>query len=45
MVDIDQTYFWTKEWQEGERQASEDIRRGRLKKFKTMKSLIEELDE
>ncbi|PPS89471.1 hypothetical protein BZZ08_01617 [Streptomyces sp. MH60] len=25
----DQTWFWTKEWQEGERQASEDIAAGR----------------
>jgi AbrB family looped-hinge helix DNA binding protein len=44
-IDADQAYFWTKEWQEGEHQASEDIRKGRVKKFKTMKSLIEELDQ
>ncbi len=44
-IDADQAYFWTKEWQEGEHQASEDIRKGRVKKFKTMKSLIEELEQ
>lgn len=44
-IDAGQAYFWTKEWQEGEHQASEDIRKGRVKKFKTMKSLIAELDQ
>lgn len=26
----DQAYFWTKEWQEGEREADEDIKAGRM---------------
>ena len=30
-----QAYFWTKEWQEGERRADEDIKAGRVKKFKS----------
>ena len=25
-----QAYFWTKEWQEAEKEASEDIKQGRL---------------
>ena len=40
-----QAYFWTKEWQEAEREASEDIRAGRVKTFDTAEELIKELDE
>lgn len=29
----DQAWFWTKEWQEGEKEAEEDIKAGRVKKF------------
>jgi len=29
-IDPDQVYFWTKEWQEGEKRADEDIKEGRL---------------
>lgn len=29
-IDPEQAWFWTAEWQRGERQADEDIRRGRL---------------
>ncbi|MFN2488340.1 MAG: hypothetical protein ABR529_01085 [Actinomycetota bacterium] len=28
-IDRDQEWFWTSEWQEGERRASDDIREGR----------------
>jgi len=44
LVDKDQAWFWTKEWQEGEREADEDIKKGRVKKFKKMEDLIEDLD-
>jgi len=30
VIKRDQEYFWTKEWQEGEREADEDIKAGRL---------------
>lgn len=30
LIDRDQAWFWTEEWQEGEREAEEDIREGRL---------------
>lgn len=30
LVDADQAWFWTREWQEGETKAEEDIREGRL---------------
>ena len=44
-VDRSQAYFWTKRWQEGEREGEEDMRLGRVKEFKTMKDAIEFLDE
>lgn len=44
-VDRSQAYFWTKRWQEGEREAEEDMRLGRVKEFKTMKDAIKFLDE
>lgn len=28
-----QTYYWTPEWQEGEREADEDIKHGRIVEF------------
>lgn len=44
-VNRSQAYFWTKRWQEGEREAEEDMRLGREKEFKTMKDAIEFLDK
>ena len=32
LIDADQALFWTKEWQEAEKAASEDIKRGRVSK-------------
>ena len=29
-MDTNQAYFWAKEWQEAEKEASEDIKQGRL---------------
>ena len=43
LVDREQTYFWRREWQEGEREANEDIRMGRLKIFDSVDDLITEL--
>jgi len=43
LVDPSQAYFWTKEWQVGEREADEDLRKGRLKKFKSVKELMKDL--
>ncbi len=43
LVDRDQAYFWMREWQEGEREADEDIRMGRLKTFDSVDDLIAEL--
>ena len=43
LVDPSQAYFWTKEWQVGEREAEDDIRQGRVKKFKSVKGLMDDL--
>lgn len=45
MIDSDQTWFWTKEWQKGEREASEDIREGRVTKFKSVKEMRKRFDK
>ena len=43
-VPREQAYFWTKDWQEGERAADEDIRHGRVSgPFNDMKSLKKSL--
>lgn len=41
LVDKDQAYFYTDRWQAGEREAEEDIRAGRGRKFGSMRELIE----
>ncbi len=43
LVDPSQAYFWTKEWQAGERKVEEDLRKGRVKAFKSVKELIKDL--
>lgn len=43
LVDKNQAYFWTKEWQEAEREASEDIEAGRVKTFDSAEELIKDL--
>lgn len=44
LVDPSQAYFWTKEWQEGEQQVEEERRRGKVKRFRSMKELVKDLD-
>lgn len=43
LVDTSQAYFWTKEWQAGEHEVDEDIRKGRVKKLKNVKELEDDL--
>ncbi len=45
LVDKDQAWFWTKRWQEGERQAEEDIRAGRVHSFANAEEAITYLHE
>lgn len=40
LVDKDQAWFWTKRWQEGEREADEDIRAGRVHRFDNAEAAI-----
>ena len=40
LIDKDQAWFWTKRWQEGEKEAEEDIRAGRVHDFPDAKSAI-----
>ena len=43
LIDPSQAYFWTKEWQAGERDAEQDIRKGRVKALKSVKELMRDL--
>lgn len=41
----DKSWFWSKEWQEKERQADEDMKAGRYEEFDTVEELIASLRE
>ena len=43
LVDKSQAYFWTKRWQEGEREVDEDIKAGRVKVFDSVDELVKDL--
>ncbi len=43
-IPASQKWFWTEEWQQGEREAEEDIRSGNIKKFDNVHDLIAELE-
>ena len=40
LVDKDQAWFWTKRWQEGEKEAEEDIHAGRVHNFPDAKAAV-----
>lgn len=40
LVDKEQAWFWTRRWQEGEREAEEDIRAGRVHRFDNAEEAI-----
>ncbi len=44
LVDASQAYFWTEEWQKEERKADEDIRAGRVKRFKSAADAVKYLE-
>ena len=44
LIDKSQAYFWSEEWQKGERQADEDKKAGRVKEFATVEELLADLD-
>lgn len=45
MIDKNQAYFWTPAWQAAEREASEDIAAGRVRKAKNADDLIAKLEK
>ena len=46
VVDKDQAWFWTKEWQEGEREADKDLKEGKMSgPFKTISELKKHLEK
>lgn len=42
-VSKSQAWFWTKEWQEKEKEADEALKKGEYKEFKNVKDLIRDL--
>lgn len=42
--DPSQAYFWTEEWQRGERQADADIKAGRVKTFESAAEAVKYLE-
>lgn len=45
LIDATQSWFWSKQWQKGEKQVEKDIREGKVSPvFKTAKELIKDLE-
>lgn len=44
LVDKSQAYFWTKRWQEAEKEASEDIEAGKVEVFDSVDELVKDLE-
>jgi len=44
-IDRSQAYFWTERWQQGERQADQDLKDGRFQDFETMDDFIHSLQD
>ncbi len=45
LVPADQAWFWTEEWQKGEKEAQNDINSGNVKTFETIDDLLKDLDQ
>jgi AbrB family looped-hinge helix DNA binding protein len=43
LIDKDQAWFWTERWQQGEKEAEEDIRAGRVHNFPDAKKAVDYL--
>jgi AbrB family looped-hinge helix DNA binding protein len=44
VIDSSQAWFWQPDWQAGEREASEDISSGRVRRFDSDESFLESLE-
>ena len=44
VVPKDQAWFWSREWQQDEKQVDKDITNGNTKKFNSVQELFEDLD-
>ena len=44
VIDSSQSWFWTDEWQAGEREASEDIAAGRTRRLESDEEFLASLD-
>lgn len=44
LIDKSQAWFWTEEWQKGEREADEDIAAGRVKTFDNVEDFVKDLN-
>ncbi len=44
-IDAEQAWFWTREWQEREREADKDLASGRVTRFESDEDFLAELDE
>ncbi len=42
-IDRDQTWFWTPQWQKGEKKVDQELKKGKVKTFKNAEELIKEL--
>jgi hypothetical protein len=44
VIDSSQAYFWTSKWQKAEKEASEDLQAGRVKRYNTVDDMLDDLD-
>ena len=44
-IDASQAWFWSQQWQQGEHEASEDIKAGRVTTFGSAAALLEALED
>jgi antitoxin MazE len=44
VIDRSQSWFWSKKWQEMEKEADEDIKNGKVHKAGSVEELLEKLD-
>ena len=45
VIDRSQSWFWSKKWQQMEKEADEDVKQGKVRKAKNLKELIRKLDD